>query len=347
MSQWDADIVKERLKATLDYSALAQSDVIIEVVPEILDLKHRIIKEVEAVAKPDHIFATNTSVLLVSEIASAHSRPENVIGMHYFSPVPSMQLLEIIPTSQTSEETLKAACQVGLKQKKSIIVVKDVPGFYCNRCLAPALKEVLRMFQEGVDPNKINKLSGQAGFAVGTATLIDEVGVDIAMHAAENIGCNPMYGERMNGGNVDFLKKLIEAGAGGKKNKKGVFDYSDKKKKGIVSNEFKNVQSEMAIEATHGATSDDELVDRILLRYTNEAALCIQEEVIRTPQEGDIAAIFGTGCPPCKGGPFMYIDAVGPQNIVDRLSRLEDKIGEEFAPSQILVDMAKSGAKFY
>ena len=98
------------------------------------------------------------------------------------------------------------------------------------------------MFQEGVDPNKINKLSGQAGFAVGTATLIDEVGVDIAMHAAENIGCNPLYGERMNGGDVAFLKKLIEAGAGGKKNKKGVFDYTDKKKKGVISSEFTKVQ---------------------------------------------------------------------------------------------------------
>merc|ERR1711892_926664 len=347
MSQWDADMVAERLKPTLDYSAIANSDVIIEAVPEILDLKHCIIKEVEAVAKPDHVFATNTSGLLVREIAAAHSNPANVIGMHYFSPVPKMELLEIIVTDETSEETLKRAVAVGLKQKKLIIVAKDVPGFYCNRCLAPALKEVLRMFQEGVDPNKINKLSGQAGFAVGTATLIDEVGVDIAMHAADNIGCNPMYGARMNGGDVSFLAKLIEAGAGGKKTKKGVFDYTDKKKKNVVSDAFKAVQKEMAIEPAHGATSDEELVDRILLRYTNEAALCIQEEVIRTPQEGDIAAIFGTGYPPCKGGPFMYIDSVGPQNIVDRLSRLEEKIGVEFAPSQILIDMAKSGAKFY
>ena len=180
------------------------------------------------------------------EIASAHSNPANVIGMHYFSPVPKMELLEIIVTDQTSDETLKRAIAVGLKQKKLIVVAKDVPGFYCNRCLAPALKEVLRMFQEGVDPNKINKLSGQAGFAVGTATLIDEVGVDIAMHAAENIGCNPMYGERMNGGDVSFLAKLIENGAGGKKNKKGVFDYSDKKKKGVVSDTFKSVQSQVS-----------------------------------------------------------------------------------------------------
>ena len=123
--------------------------------------------------------------------------------MHYFSPVPQMELLEIIPTAETSEETLRAACEVGLKQKKTIIVVKDVPGFYCNRCLAPALKEVLRLFQEGVDPAKINELSTKAGFAVGTSTLIDEVGVDIAHHAAVNIGCSPLYGSRMDGGNPD------------------------------------------------------------------------------------------------------------------------------------------------
>lgn len=347
LSQWNADVIAERLTPTLDYSGLANSDLIIEAVPEELDLKHRIIKEVEAVAGSDHVFATNTSGLLVREIAAAHSNPANVIGMHYFSPVPKMELLEIIVTDETSEETLRRAVQVGLKQKKLIVVAKDVPGFYCNRCLAPALKEVLRMFQEGVDPNKINKLSGQAGFAVGTATLIDEVGVDIAMHAAENIGCNPLYGDRMNGGDVAFLKKLIEAGAGGKKNKKGVFDYSDKKQKGVVSNEFKNVQKTMSIAASHGATSDDEIVDRILLRYTNEAALCIQEEVIATPQEADVAAIFGTGYPPCKGGPLMYVDTVGAASVVDRLNRLSDKIGAEFTPSQILIDMAKSGNKFY
>jgi len=347
LTQWNADVIAERLTPTLDYSKIANSDIIIEAVPEVLDLKHRIIKEVEAVAKPDAVFATNTSGLLVREIAEAHSRPENVIGMHYFSPVPKMELLEIIVTDQTSDETLKQAVQVGLKQKKLIVVAKDVPGFYCNRCLAPALKEVLRMFQEGVDPNKINDLSTKAGFAVGTATLIDEVGVDIAMHAATNIGCNPMYGARMNGGDVAFLEKLFDAGFGGKKTGKGVFDYADKKKKGVVSDGFKKLQSEMKINATHGATSDEELVDRILLRYTNEAALCIQEEVIATPQEGDVAAIFGTGYPPCKGGPFLYMDTVGAQNIVDRLERLADKIGPEFTPSQILYDMAKSGKTFY
>merc|ERR1711937_1117470 len=321
-TQWNADVIAERLTPTLDYSKIANSDIIIEAVPEVLDLKHRIIKEVEAVAKSDAVFATNTSGLLVREIAEAHSKPENVIGMHYFSPVPKMELLEIIVTDQTSEETLRQAVQVGLKQ-------------------------VLRMFQEGVDPNKINELSTKAGFAVGTATLIDEVGVDIAMHAATNIGCNPMYGARMNGGDVAFLEKLFDAGFGGKKTGKGVFDYADKKKKGVVSDGFKKLQSEMKINATHGATSDEELVDRILLRYTNEAALCIQEEVIATPQEGDVAAIFGTGYPPCKGGPFLYMDTVGAQNIVDRLERLADKIGPEFTPSQILYDMAKSGKTFY
>ena len=148
--------------------------------------------------------------------------------MHYFSPVPQMELLEIIPTAETSEETLRRACDVGLKQKKTIIVVKDVPGFYCNRCLAPALKEVLRLFQEGVDPKKINELSTLAGFAVGTATLIDEVGVDIAHHAAVNIGCNPLYGARMNGGDPEMLQKLMDKGNMGKKNKKGIFNYSGK-----------------------------------------------------------------------------------------------------------------------
>jgi len=345
MTKWDSELVFENLKPTLDYADIANSQLIIEAVPEILDLKHRIIKEVEAHAPADAIFATNTSGLLVHEIASAHSRPENVIGMHYFSPVPQMELLEIIPTDQTSEETLKAACQVGLKQKKTIVVVKDVPGFYCNRCLAPALKEVLRLFQEGVCPKKVNSLSTKAGFAVGTATLMDEVGIDIAHHAAVNIGCNPMYGERMNGGDTDFLVKLMDKGNMGKKTKKGVFNYAGKDRS--VTPEFKAVQQEMVMSDAHGCTSDADLVDRILLRYTNEAALCLQEEVIATPMEGDVAAIFGTGYPPNKGGPFMYIDTVGPEDIIRRLEALAAKIGPEFTPSQILYDMAKSGKKFY
>jgi len=347
LSKWDSEIIYENLKPTLNYEDMAKSGLIIEAVPEVLDLKHRIIREIVPIAPKDHIFATNTSGLLVKDIAQAHPHPENVIGMHYFSPVPQMELLEIIPTAETSEETLRAACEVGLKQKKTIIVVKDVPGFYCNRCLAPALKEVLRLFQEGVDPAKINELSTKAGFAVGTSTLIDEVGVDIAHHAAVNIGCSPLYGSRMDGGNPDLLQKLINEGNLGKKTKKGVFDYSNKKGPRTVTPEFTKIAQEMSMSNAHGMTSDDDLVDRILLRYTNEAALCLQEEVIQSPQEGDIGAIFGTGYPPNKGGPFMYMDTVGAKDLITRMERLADKIGPEFTPSQILYDMEKSGKKFY
>jgi len=149
----------------------------------------------------------------------------------------------------------------------------------------------------------------------------------------------------MNGGDPDLLAKLIEKGNMGKKSKKGVFNYSGKDRS--VTPEFKELQKEMMIGSSHGCTSDGDLVDRILLRYTNEAALCLQEEVIASPQEGDIGAIFGSGYPPNKGGPFMFMDTIGAPEMVKRLENLAAKIGPEFAPSQILVDMAKSGKKFY
>ena len=185
--------------------------------------------------------------------------------MHYFSPVDKMQLLEIITTDKTDMETKKAAVDVGLKQGKVVIVVGDGPGFYTTRILAPTLSEAIRMLQEGVDPKKMDKLSKGAGFPVGIATLIDEVGIDVAAHVAEDL--QKAYGERFEGGNPDVLKGLVENNCMGRKTKKGLFVYADGSKDRPLNQEAMNLIKKFALVAPTATATDEDIVLRMVTRY--------------------------------------------------------------------------------
>lgn len=339
MSPMDRDVTMARVTGTVDYRGFADADVVIEAVFEDLSLKHRMLKDVEQHGGKDTIFASNTSSLPITRIAEAAENPERVIGMHYFSPVHKMPLLEIIVTDKTAPWVTATCVALGKKQGKTVIVVKDGVGFYTSRILGPYMNEAAYLLGEGVAVEKIDKALVDWGYPVGPITLLDEVGIDVG----EKVGHIMLeaFGDRMKA--PPGMDKLVADKRFGRKNKRGFYLYDGKKKGKQVDDSVYDVLGVQPI--TDKPTS--EIVQRCVLSMVNEAAHCFGEGILRSARDGDIGAIFGLGFPPFRGGPFRYVDAVGAVEIVRRLERFEKEHGKRFNPAPVLVEMSKSGATFY
>lgn len=329
----------------------AGADMVIEAVFEEIGVKHKVLKEMEEVLPSHAIFATNTSAIPIGKIAEGAKRPERVVGMHYFSPVPMMPLLEIICHAGTAPEVAAAAMEVGSRQGKTPIFVKDVPGFFVNRCLAPFMVEVTALVSEGVDLKNLDTAMLKFGMPVGPITLSDEVGIDISNHVGQFMSKADL-GVRMAGGNQAMMAAMVEKGWLGRKSGKGFYMYPKDAKKG-APREFNPEMVTMlnALLAEKGIKdakiSEDDIQMRLISRFVNEAAFCLQDGIIRAPTDGDIGAVFGIGFPPFKGGPFRMLDTIGTKSFVDKMYRYRDAKGEQFEPAQILKDYAASGKRFH
>ncbi len=343
ISKFERDRTSGLVTPTADYKGFENVDLVIEAVFEDLDLKKSIVREVEEVIPERCIFASNTSSLPISKIAEASERPDQVIGMHYFSPVPKMPLLEVIVTGQTAGWVTATAREVGIRQGKHVIVVNDGPGFYTTRILAPFMNEALMLLEEGISIEQLDSNMKQFGFPVGPAALFDEVGIDVAAHITEVL--RDMFAER--GVNPsDKPTKLFQNGYKGRKNRKGFYHYVKK------GDKLKKKEPNQEIYQFFGGPErkgfDAETVQqRMSLVMINEAAWCLQDEILQNPTDGDLGAVLGLGFPPFLGGPFRYVDRTGTGTIADRMEKYAEELGPRFTPAPVLREYASNGKKIH
>ncbi|MFD2168238.1 fatty acid oxidation complex subunit alpha FadJ [Thalassotalea euphylliae] len=327
------------ITGTLDYTGFKDADIVVEAVFEDLSLKQKMVTDVEANCRPDTIFASNTSSLPIGQIAANAERPENVIGLHYFSPVDMMPLAEIIAHEKTSDETISTTVAFAKKQGKTPIVVKDKAGFFVNRILAPYMNEAAMMLLEGEPVEKLDKALVKFGFPVGPMQLLDEVGIDIGAKIGPILKAE--LGDRFE--TPAAFESLINDGRLGKKANKGFYLYGKAAKKGKKTVD-ETVYNLLGVTPS-GKLSEQDIAKRCVYMMLNEAMRCLDEEIVRNARDGDIGAIFGIGFPPFLGGPYSYIDKVGATNIVSQLNQWKQQHGDRFEPCDALIKLAESGDK--
>jgi 3-hydroxyacyl-CoA dehydrogenase / enoyl-CoA hydratase / 3-hydroxybutyryl-CoA epimerase len=325
---------------TTDYSGFGRANLVIEAVFEDLSLKHRVLREVEPVIAPSAVYASNTSTLPIARIAEAAARPERVLGMHFFSPVHKMPLLEVIVTGQTAGDATVTAVAYGKRLGKTVIVVNDAPGFYTTRTLSAYMNEAGRLLDEGASIESIDKALTDFGFPVGPITLLDEVGIDVGGKVGQVL--YEAFGARMTPG--ESLRRVVESGRTGRKGRKGFYQYDEAGTKNAVD---ASVYELLPNGPARVEVDPVEMQQRCVLAMVNEAARCLDEGVLRSPRDGDVGAVFGIGFPPFRGGPFRYVDAVGVGRVVDELEALNDRFPGRFEPANVLVEHARAHRRFY
>ena len=336
LSKADLQQTMNKITGTTNYSGFKHIDIVIEAVFEDLNLKQGMVADIERECQDNTIFASNTSSLPISQIAAQAARPENVIGLHYFSPVEKMPLVEIIPHEGTSQETIARVVNFARKQGKTPIVVKDMAGFYVNRILAPYVNEAANLMLAGEPIEKIDAALVEFGFPVGPLALLDEVGIDIGSKIAPIL--EKELGERFKA--PDAFSRLIDAKRLGRKTGRGFYIY-DKKAKKVDESIY-----ELLGVSPSPRLNKSEIAKRCVAQMLNEAVRCLDDGIIASPRDGDIGAIFGIGFPPFLGGPFSYMDKLGASNVSSEMATFAN-YNAVFTPCDTLISMADKGASFY
>ncbi|HEX8620235.1 MAG TPA: 3-hydroxyacyl-CoA dehydrogenase NAD-binding domain-containing protein, partial [Thermoanaerobaculia bacterium] len=326
-----------RITGTTDWSGFSRADVVIEAVVENLNIKRQVLAEFEALAKPGAIFATNTSTIPITQIAAQATHPENVVGMHFFNPVDRMPLVEIIRGEKTSDQAMVTTAALARKLGKTVVYCNDGPGFVVNRILGPYMNESAFLLEEGNSIESLDKAMLDFGMPMGPMALLDEVGIDVAAKVAGIL--TEAFGARMEKSGV--VEKLYAEGRHGKKNGKGLYLYEAGKRQGPDATVYKTLGIR-----TPRPADEKVVVERMLLSMINEASLILDEKIVASAGELDLAMIMGTGFPPFRGGLLRYADSLGLPYVVSRLDALST-IGPRFRPNEPLKKLAERDAKFY
>lgn len=338
-----ANIKISNVTAGLDFTGFDKAQVVIEAVVENMAVKKRILAEAESQVSADAVIASNTSSLSISEMAHSLQNPERFVGMHFFNPVNRMPLVEVIRGEKTSDQTIATIVKLSKKLGKTPIVVKDVAGFLVNRILLPYMNEAAYLLQEGAEIKRVDALIEKFGMPMGPFILADVVGIDVGVKVAHSLF--ESYGERMRVATIldeiyNNHKELL-----GKKVGKGFYIHSNNQVNQQIDGILSEVRKAKSIHQIY--IHDAEILDRCILTMVNEAAKCLEENVVKNARYLDMAMIMGTGFPAFRGGVLRYADSLGIDKVVARLQEFNKKHGARFEVSKLLLEMAQKGQKFY
>jgi 3-hydroxyacyl-CoA dehydrogenase/enoyl-CoA hydratase/3-hydroxybutyryl-CoA epimerase len=331
------------ITATPDYGQLSDADLVIEAVFEDRGIKKIVTEAAEAVLPAGSIFASNTSTLPISGLAENSVRPEQFVGVHFFSPVDRMGLVEVITGEKTGEKAIAVALDYAAAIKKTPIVVNDTRGFYVNRCVFRYINEAYDMLAEGVPAVMIENAAKFAGMPVGPLSLNDEVAIDLS-YKIMKASINDLGEASVKPHHMALVDKMVkELDRLGRKNQKGFYDYPPKPQKKSLWPGLKDLYPQKKPEDV----DFDELKQRLLVTIALEASRTVEEGIVTDPREADVGSILGFGFAPYTGGTLSYIDGMGIKTFVALCETLAAKYGDHFAPTPLLLDMAAKGDTFY
>jgi 3-hydroxyacyl-CoA dehydrogenase/enoyl-CoA hydratase/3-hydroxybutyryl-CoA epimerase/enoyl-CoA isomerase len=334
-----------RIRPTLNYGDFGGVDIVIEAVVENPKVKKAVLSEVEGLVKDDTIIASNTSTISISFLAESLKRPQNFVGMHFFNPVHMMPLVEVIRGKQSSDEAVAATVKLASKMGKTPIVVEDCPGFFVNRVLFPYFAGFHMLLRDGADFQAVDKAMEKFGWPMGPAYLMDVVGMDTGVHAAAVMADG--FPDRMKHDWKGATEVLVANQRFGQKNGKGYYVYApDKKgkpKKTVDPTTYELIKD---VVAPRKEFSPEEIVARCMVPMINEVARCLEEKIVASPYEADMALLYGIGFPPFRGGACRYVDQTGVASFVATADRLAP-LGKLYEAPKLLRDMAATGKKFF